>query len=131
MAKDTRNKKKQPTRKKRDQGRRVLMISLVVFCVLLLVFIFVTARALTQTSGKKDNAESTVNAYDTTPTALQNKVAYYVVGLLGEEETSPTESLMLLCHDKKKKTINVLEVPQDTYLGDNELWVTKKAGNVW
>ncbi len=131
MAKDTRNKKKQPARKKADQGRRVLTISLIVFCVLLLVFIFVTARALTQTSGKKDNTESTVNAYDTTPTALQNKVAYYVVGLLGEEETSPTESLMLLCHDKKKKTINVLEVPQDTYLGDNELWVTKKAGQVW
>ncbi len=131
MAKDNRKKTKRPTRKMNDKGRRLLMISLVVFCVLLLVFIFVTARALTKTTGKKDNSGSTVNTYDTTPVALQNKVAYYVVGLLGTEETSPTESLFLLCHDKKKKTINVLEVPQDTYLGESETWVAKKAGQVW
>lgn len=131
MAKDNRTKAKQPARKKKDKGRRVLMISLVVFCVLLLVFIFVTARALTKTTSKKDNSESTVNSYDTTPVSLQNKVAYYVVGLLGAEETWPTESLFLLCHDKKKKTINVLEVPQDTYLGESETWAVKKAGLVW
>lgn len=131
MAKDTRKKAKQGTGKKRNQGRRVLMISLAVFCVLLVVFIVIAVRALTKTSAHKDQSDSTVNAYDTTPVALQNKVAYYVVGLLGKEETSPTESLMLLCHDKKKKTINILEVPQDTYLGDSEIWVAKKAGAVW
>ncbi len=130
MAKDRRKKATGKKRKITLRGKRLLAVTAAVFCVLLVIFGIVLVNAIKNTN-QKDGSESDVNAYDTTPVSLQKKVAYYVVGLLGEEETSPTSSLFLLCHDKKQKTLNVLEIPQATYLGDSELWIEKKAGNVW
>lgn len=131
MAKDRRKKTTGKKRGRTIRGKRLLVITVAICCVLLVVFGIVLVNAIKNSAGKKDGSESDVNAYDTTPVSLQKKVAYYVVGLLGEEETSPTTSLFLLCHDKKQKTLNVLEIPQATYLGDSELWIEKKAGNVW
>lgn len=139
MAKDRRKKtgsttggrSAAPRKRKKGQGRRIVTIAATVFLLLLAILIFVLVQALLAGSGDKDNTQSDVNVYDTTPTALQGKMAYYVVGLLGEDESSATEALMLVCHDKKKKTLNILEIPQDTYLGDSDLWSVKKAGYVW
>ncbi len=139
MAKDRRNKTgdtgrtRTVTAKKRKKmnARRIITIAAAVFLLLFAILLFVLGRALLAGSGEKDNTNSTVNQYDTTPTALQGKVAYYVIGLLGEDEAAATEMLALVCHDKKKGTLNVLEIPQDTYLGDSDLWSQKKAGYVW
>ncbi len=130
MAKDNRQKTTGKKRKFKLRGKRLLAVTVAVCCVLLVIFGIVLVNAI-KNSNQKDGSESDVNAYDTTPVSLQKKVAYYVVGLLGEEETSPTSSLFLLCHDKKQKALNVLEIPGSTYLGDSELWIEKKAGNVW
>lgn len=130
MAKDRRRKTTGKKRKVILRGKRLLAACVAACCVLLVIFGIVLVNAI-KNSNRKDGSESDVNTYDTTPVSLQKKVAYYVVGLLGEEETSPTSSLFLLCHDKKKKTLNALEIPQATYLGDSELWIEKKAGNVW
>lgn len=134
MAKDRRNKTTGSAtvrKKKKGRANRIISIAAFVFLALLAILIIVLWQALTAGSGQQDKTQSDVNVYDTTPTALQGKVAYYVVGLLGEDETSPTEMLTLICHDKKKNTLNILEVPQDTYLGDSDLWSVKKAGYVW
>lgn len=130
MAKDRRNKAGGKFRLGKLRGKQLLWIAVAAFCVLAIVFGIVLANAL---KNPKNNGgvDSDVNVYDTTPVELQDKVAYYVVGLLGEEETSPTTSLFLLCHDKKANTLSALELPQATYLGDSELWIEKKAGNVW
>ncbi len=134
MAKDNRKKNTATTAKKRKfklNGKRLTWISIAVCAVLLVVFGIVAVNAIKNGGPKKDGSESDVNKIDTTPIKLQSSVSYYVVGLLGPEETSPTTSLFLLCHDKKAKTINVLEVPGATYLGDSDLWIEKKAGLVW
>lgn len=128
MAKDNRSK----TGKKKNKAGRILTITALVFFVLVIIFGIVLVQMLNTTSQKQDTSESTVNMYDTTPSALQNKVAYYVVGLLGEDEQAgKTERLTIVCHDKKKNTLSILEVPQDTYLGESDLWAVKKAGEVW
>lgn len=131
MAKDKRRKTAGKSRRNTVRGKRLVWITAAICCVLLVVFGIVLVNAIKNSGSNKDGSESDVNAYDTTPVSLQKKVAYYVVGLLGEEETSPTSAIFLLCHDKKQKTLNVLEIPQATYLGDSELWIEKKAGNVW
>ncbi len=139
MAKDRRKKAGETGRtktvtsrkRKKMNGRRIIMLAAAVFLLLFAILLFVLGRALLTGSGEKDKSDSSVNQYDTTPTALQGKVAYYVIGLLGEDESAATEMLALVCHDKKKGTLNVLEVPQDTYLGDSDLWSQKKAGYVW
>ncbi len=130
MAKDTRKKK--TAGKKRMKGSSILTIAGLSFIALVVIFGFVLAQMINNTSQHKDNTVSDVNVLDTTPTALQKKVAYYVVGLLGADpETGDTEHLSLVCHDKKKDTLSILEVPQDTYLGDSDAWAVKKAGSVW
>ena len=128
MAKDNRNK----TAKKKAKGSRILTITVLVFFVLLIIFGLVLSKMLKASSQNKDTSTSDVNVFDTTPVALQKKVGYYVVGLLGEDEQAGvTERLTIVCHDKKKNTLNILEVPRDTYLGDSEMWASAKAGEVW
>lgn len=140
MAKDRRKKtaaaktagataKPRKPRSGNNRGKRILWISIAAFVVLAIVFAIVIISIATAQNNAQKAVPNTV--YPTLPNEMQGDVAYYVVGLLGEEEISTTTSLMLLCHDKKANTMNVLEVPQATYLGDSELWSVKKAGDVW
>ena len=131
MAKDRRMKAtNKQRRRRRFRGKHLLWIAAGLCCVLVVVFAIVLWNAIKNPKAARV-PDSTVNVVDTTPKELQGKVAYYVVGLLGEEETSPMTSLFLLCHDKEKKAMSVLEIPQATYLGVNEIWAEKKAGYVW
>ena len=128
MAKDNRKKKA----KRKNTAVKIMAISVLVFFVLVAIFGIILAKTINATSQEKDSSQSDVNKLDTTPNALQNKVAYYVVGLLGEDEQTGTlERLSIVCHDKKKNTINILEVPQDTYLGEGGMWTVKKTGQTW
>ncbi len=142
MAKDNRKKKSQGTqtvrtdatssvKRKRVRGRRIVALAATIFLVLLVVLVaFMVKEALRQ-QGTPGEIDSQLNQHTTTPGNNQSKIAYYVVGLLGADENAPTEALMMVAYDKQKQTLNVLEVPQDTYLGDSELWSVKKAGQVW
>lgn len=133
MPKDTRTRKTSGGRKKKKaKARLVLLISVLVFLLLLAVFVIILVKNYNNRQQEKDQRQSTVNQLVTTPQALQGKVAYYVVGLLGENpETDATEHLSLVCYDKEKQTLNVLEIPQDTYLGKDTQWLVDKAGQVW
>lgn len=133
MAKDRRTKTTAVGggKKKKKQGRRVLLIALVVFFVLFAVLAVLVIKALLSTSGSQDTSDSDVNVYESTPDELKRKQAYYVIGLSGADETASTEMLCIACYDKKKETLNILEVPQDTYLGKSDLWACEKAGDVW
>lgn len=131
MAKDTRGKKT-TAKKKKLKAKYILLISVAVFLVLLAVFVVILVKNYNNREQEKDLRESTVNQLVTTPQALQGKVAYYVIGLLGEDmQTGTTEHLSVVCYDKTKKTLNVLEIPQDTYLGKDTQWLTDKASSVW
>ena len=66
-----------------------------------------------------------------TPASYTDKVEYYLIGLLGEKNDNAMEMLSLVCYDKDAKTMNFMEVPVDTYLGDSDTWDVKRIGNVW
>lgn len=66
-----------------------------------------------------------------TPYEGESTVAYYVFGMFGEDETSDLEMLSLVCYDKAAKTVNILQIPSATYLGDSEKWSVSKVGSVW
>lgn len=118
-------------RRKNKKGRRIVAVAMLIFVVLAAVLVAFAWNELFGENSSGSSIDSDLNVPDTTPVEAQKKVAYYVVGLLGADETAPTEALMLVAYDKGKNTINVLEVPQDTYLGDSDLWSVKKAGAVW
>ena len=126
-------KKPAGTRKKNTRGRKVVIILLVVLIVISLLFIFFTGRYLyLQIASPKESASDTpLSSYDTTPETDVDKVAYFAFGLMGATATDPTELLSLVCYDKQAKTIRILEIPMDTYLGDSDLFAVKKTSEVW
>ena len=126
-------KKPAGTRKKNTRGRKVVIILLVVLIVISLLFIFFTGRYLyLQIASPKESASDTpLSSYDTTPETDVDKVAYFAFGLMGATATGPTELLSLVCYDKQAKTIRILEIPMDTYLGDSDLFAVKKTSEVW
>ena len=126
-------KKPAGTRKKNTRGRKVVIILLVVLIVNSLLFIFFTGRYLyLQIASPKESASDTpLSSYDTTPETDVDKVAYFAFGLMGATATDPTELLSLVCYDKQAKTIRILEIPMDTYLGDSDLFAVKKTSEVW
>ena len=126
-------KKPAGTRKKNTRGRKVVIILLVVLIVISLLYIFFTGRYLyLQIASPKESASDTpLSSYDTTPETDVDKVAYFAFGLMGATATDPTELLSLVCYDKQAKTIRILEIPMDTYLGDSDLFAVKKTSEVW
>lgn len=119
-------------KKKMPVGKIVLLSLLSVLILVSLIFIVVLAKYLWDTlkpsAGKPDVS---VTSHDTTPESDRDKVAYYVLGLLGAEEGDATEMLSLVCHDKQKNTVQILQLPQDTYLNAPDHWAVNKAGEVW
>ncbi len=131
MAKDTRAKKANG-RKGKLKAKHIMAISVAVFVVLVVIFVAIALKNYNNREQEKDMRESAVNKLVTTPEALQGKVAYYVFGLLGEDiEKDAMEHLSVICYDKVKKTLNILEIPQDTYLGADTQWLVEKSGEVW
>ncbi len=125
--------KKPGTRKKNTRGRKVVIILLVVLIVVSLLFIFFMGRYvyLQIASPKDTTSDVPLSSYNTTPTSDVDKVAYFAFGLMGATTTDPTELLSLVCYDKEAKSIRILEIPMDTYLGESDLFAVKKASEVW
>ena len=71
-------------------------------------------------------------SYMTTPAAYSDKVAYYLIGLMGPEAyESDLDMLALVCYDKQQKTVNILQIPPSTYLGESGHWAVPNVGGVW
>lgn len=121
-------KKKQPT------GKVVLVALLTILILVTLFFLVQIGQILYQTFfGSDDQVNDSIQteSYDTTPAKYQDKVEYYLIGLLGEKSDSIMEMLTLACYNKEAGTLNFLEVPVDTYLGESDTWDVRRIGNVW
>ncbi len=120
-------------KKKKSKGKTVVTTLLIVLIVISLIFVVVLGVSIYQSlSTPKENTNSVVlSSYVTTPESQRQNVGYYLVGLMGAEESSDTDMLAMVCYDKKQQTVQVLQVPAATYLGDGDTWAVKKAGSVW
>lgn len=121
------NKKGKYTRK--NKAAVTVLVLIIVAAVAFLVYgiHYVYSVIVPQDS----TANISAVEHTTTPAADKDKVAYYIVGLLGADNSSPTETLSVLCFDKQKKTVNILDIPQETYIGDTDNYTVKNAGEVW
>ena len=123
-----------PSKKGRSKSRKVLIgilagIIVMMFLLLLVGGIMVYKTMSSPNANVEDIGELT--SHTKTPEKYADKVAYYIVGLLGEEIDSTTEILSIVCWDKKANTLSIMQVPQDTYLGDSGHWAVKRAADVW
>ena len=110
------NRKHKPS----SATRTVIIAILITVIVGMLIFLIAGGIKVYQTivSPRSNVEEFDPVSHTKTPSKYADKAAYYVLGLLGGEIDDPTEMLSILCWDKKKNTVNILQLPQDTYLGD-------------
>lgn len=124
-----------PRKKKKSATGNKILIGLLVVLIIAIVYLLVTIGVkLYDTFFAGDTTEGETIAteeYDTTPQNYQGKVGYYLLGLMGDEPTDSLEMLTLMCYDKEKNTVNFLEFPVDTYLGESDNWDVRRIGNVW
>lgn len=124
-------------KKKKGYGRLVITILLLIFIVLTSVLIFKIGKAVFDAylgGGGEDTPPLQVNPipYETTPVELSTKVNYYLFGLLGEEGLEGEMDLLsLVCFDKEANTVRILQMPQDTYLGDDAAFKVKRLSEVY
>ncbi|MCL2885097.1 MAG: LCP family protein, partial [Oscillospiraceae bacterium] len=117
-------------KKKYTKQQKIWMGVFYGIAVLSLVFIGVIVAVIAGSmSGPKVTLEPVnVPGFQTTPASLQNNVAYYVVGLLGENQ-DPMQMVSVICMDKKAGTASILRVPSNTVTGTD--YVAGTVGNVW
>lgn len=124
-------------RKKKEKNKKIaLIVVLTVVIVALPVFLIVGVSMVYRTMVAEENDPGEVNLtqHTTTPAADRDKVAYYLLGILGADEedapaeSKPLEALSLLCWDKQKGTVNILQFPKDTYYGGE---TAKRMSDIW
>lgn len=120
-------------KRKRSPGKIVAIVLLSLVVVVTLVFLIIVGKYVWDTLNDDESDVPTIDLtlFDSTPEEAQDKVAYYVVGVMGADSESKTELLSLVCWDKVENTLDILQVPQDAYLGDSGQWDVRYLGNVW
>lgn len=130
--------------KKRKLSRAALIVRCVLIVLLVVAVIFAGVAAVkgveyffpdlvSELIGEEEELVAPIDPtpYDTTPVENEGKVAYYLVGVLGEDEQSDTAMLSVLCHDKAKNTVSVMQLPQATYIDTADQWEVDTVGAVF
>ena len=119
-------------KKKNSPVRIVIKVLLVLFLLVLLAFLFVLGRFVYKEFTTEDPPfVSPEMDYESTAKDLLPKVSYYMIGVMGESSTDPLEMLSLVCVDKEKDTVDVLQLPATTYIGKTEGWDVTTFDTVW
>ncbi len=129
-------KKSKAPKKKKKLSRAAIIIRcvLVVLVVAVVVFVCVLGNYIYRAIFVDDTEKVPPvppTTYDTTPVESQGQVAYYLVGLLGEGESSNMDMLSVICYDKQQQTVNVLQIPTRTAIAPGDEWIVDTAGAIW
>ena len=125
-----------PSKKPRckiNYTRLIVGVVLVLVIALVVAFLAVTVADLYRRyiADKEREVSVDLTSHTQTPATLQSKVAYYVFGMFGETEQESLDGLAVLCHDKNRGTLQVLQLPQATYLGETEDLATAYFADIW
>lgn len=126
-----------PKKKKKKKLSRAALILRSVVAVLVLavvIFLCVLGNYIYQAVFVDDTPKVppiSPTSYDVTPTADKDKVAYYLVGVLGETDSSNMSMVSVACFDKQKQTVNVMQIPTMTYVGKGDERIVNTVGAVW
>ena len=69
--------------------------------------------------------------YFYTPDEVAGDVAYYILGVTGENVGDPMDMLAVMCYDRTAGTASVIQMPVDTYIDKDTGFAVDTLGNVW
>lgn len=69
--------------------------------------------------------------YVYTPDKLAGDVAYYILGVTGDNVGDPMDMLAVMCYNRKEGTAAVIQMPVDTYIDRDTGFAVDTVGDVW
>lgn len=126
------NQNQTSKKKRKTKTQKIIIIILIVIIACMTVFLIIGGIKIYQVlAPRKKVVDVQLTSHSKTPSKYSDSVSYYVLGLLGGQVTDSTEMLSIMCLDKEKDTLNILELPQDTYLGESGQWAVNRVADVW
>ncbi|MCL2488572.1 MAG: LCP family protein, partial [Oscillospiraceae bacterium] len=128
---------KAKAKKRKKTGRIIMTVLMLLLLIASAVFVYFVGKYALEwfrqfTAEEKDIPDFAITSHDTTPLKNRDKVAYYVVGLMGEDKDNDRlEMLSLLCVDKAAGRLSILQLPQDTWLGEEDRWAVNIVSDIW
>ena len=74
----------------------------------------------------REMAEYTYTADD-----IAGNVAYYLVGVTGENIGDPMDMLAVMCYDRKAGSVSVVQIPVATYIDKGNGFAVDTIGDIW
>jgi len=69
--------------------------------------------------------------YTVTPDNISNNVSYYLLGITGSKTTDRLDMVAVMCYNRKKDSISVLQLPVSTYVSKEAGYAVNALGDVW
>lgn len=126
---------KKTKKKKAPVGKIVMYVLMALLIVLCVVLLLIVAPFIRDLFGNNNEQTPNVPSGDLIGyvQSSNENVSYYVVGLFGEDLEQQMDALSIVCYDRKAGTVDVMQVPTDTYLNADSGWAegVHKIGNLW
>ncbi len=115
------------TRKKSEKKRWIILLSALALVIILVVVYLLSQRdPVGPTLDSREFVEYTYTADD-----LCDDVSYYALGLTGENEGDPMQSVGMLCFDRRGGALSLLQVPVSMYIEKGTDFGASTVGAVW
>ena len=69
--------------------------------------------------------------YTVTPDNISNNVSYYLLGITGDNATDRLDMAAVMCYDRKKEAISILQIPVSTYVSKEAGYAVNAFGDLW
>lgn len=69
--------------------------------------------------------------YTVTPENIEDQVSYYAIGISGESGSDRLDAVGVLCFDREKNAVSVVQMPVTTFVGTDTGFAVKTLGDVW
>lgn len=115
---------KSAKKRKISRGRITVLILVGILMLLSLVFMILMGRYIYRQlfAGSASVPSVDLTPFEHTDEQYRDKVSYYVLGILGDEQQPTMQALSLVCHNKQNGTMSILQIPRDLYIKDEEIW---------
>ncbi len=116
-----------PKKKKKFPWKPVVVIASVLVVVLAAVLLIIQW----DDSEKPMLSAREMVTYTVTPDNIHNDVSYYLLGITGSKTTDRMDMVAVMCYNRKKDAVSVLQIPVSTYVSKESGYAVNALGDVW
>ena len=115
---------------KKKKSIPVKWIAIVAAALILVLAIVLIVGQFGDSEGPVLSADEMVT-YTVTPDNIKDQVSYYLLGVTGDKTTDRLDMLAVMCYNRKKNSMSVLQIPVSTYVGKDTGFAVSAVGDVW